>query len=485
MTVFTFLLGPPLASAAVAFLLTPYRRVVGWTNVALALVTLAAAVSLWMRLLAGEVVTSGPREFLRADALSLLVALAVAAVGVLTAWFGPGLHGGDDYDPAQARKYRIVSNLLTAMMLLAVTANNLGVMWIAIEATTISSALLIPLQVTKASVEASWKYILIGSVGIALAFGGTVLGYFDFVNLVGRQEDALNWTVLVASAPRLHPEVIQLAFVFILVGYGTKAGLAPMHTWRPDAYSEAPAALAATMSGVVLAVAIYAIVRWEAVVNAAVGESFTNELFVALGVLSLAIGSFSLVIQRNFKRMLAYSSIEHVGLMSVGLALGPLGTFAAMLHLLNHALAKSMTFLLAGRVLRRYGTAEISQVSGLLRTMPWTGGLFAAGVLAIIGLPPFGLFMSEFAILRAGFSAGRPWLMGIVLALLLVSFISMIGHLNRMLYGPPTEGVAAGEPRPWTLAPLALSVVALVVLGLTLPPSVDSLLKQIMEIGTP
>ena len=485
MTVFTFLLGPPLASAVVAFLLTPYRRVVGWTNVALALVSLAAAVALWTRLLAGDIVTSGPREFLRADALSLLVALAVAAVGVLTAWFGPGLHGGDDYDPAQARKYRIVSNLLTAMMLLAVTANNLGVMWIAIEATTIFSALLIPLRVTKASVEASWKYILIGSVGIALAFGGTVLGYFDFVNLVGRQEDALNWTVLVASAPRLHPEVIQLAFVFILVGYGTKAGLAPMHTWRPDAYSEAPAALAATMSGVVLAVAIYAIVRWEAVVNAAVGESFTNELFVALGVLSLAIGSFSLVIQRNFKRMLAYSSIEHVGLMSVGLALGPLGTFAAMLHLLNHALAKSMTFLLAGRVLRRYGTAEIGQVSGLLRTMPWTGGLFAAGVLAIIGLPPFGLFMSEFAILRAGFSAGRPWLMGIVLALLLVSFISMIGHLNRMLYGPPTEGVAAGEPRPWTLAPLALSVVALVVLGLTLPPSVDSLLKQIMEIGKP
>lgn len=476
------LLGPPLVAALLAAAVRPYRRFVGWTNALLSLSSIAAAVTLWRHVLAGDVLTSGPGEFLRADALSTLLALCVSTVGALAAWLGPGMGEGEGYDAAQTRRFRIFGNLFTFTMLFAVTSNNVGFMWIAIEATTITSAMLIPLHVTKASVEASWKYILIGSIGIALAFGGTVLGYFDFVNLVGRQEAALNWTVLRASAPQLHPEVIQLAFVFILIGYGTKAGLAPMHTWLPDAHSEAPAPLSAMMSGVLLAVALYAVVRWEAVVNAAVGTGFTDGLYIALGLLSIAIAAFSLVIQRNYKRMLAYSSIEHTGLICVGLALGPLGTFAAMLHLLNHTLAKSMMFFLAGRVLHRYGTTEISRVSGLLKVMPWTGGLFAAGMLAVIGLPPFGLFISEFALFRAGFAGGRPWLMGLVLALLAVAFVSMIGHLNRMLYGAPTAGVPVGERDLWPLVPLGACVAALVVLGVTLPAPLRALLRQIVEI---
>jgi len=479
---FALLLGPPLLAALLAAVVRPYRRLVGGVNALLSLVSLGAALALWSELLAGRVTTSGPGEFLRADALSTLLAVCVSLVGALAMWLGPGLSGDDGYDHAQARRFRIFVNLFTFTMLFAVTANNVGFMWIAIEATTITSALLIPLQVTKASVEASWKYILIGSIGIALAFGGTVLGYFDFVNMAGRQEAALNWTVLVASAAHLHPEVIELAFVFILVGYGTKAGLAPMHTWLPDAHSEAPAPLSAMMSGVLLAVALYAVVRWEAVVNAAVGTGFTDGLYITLGVLSIVIASFSLVIQRNYKRMLAYSSIEHTGLICVGLALGPLGTFAAMLHLLNHTLAKSMMFFLAGRVLHRYGTTEIGRVSGLLRAMPWTGGLFATGLLAVIGLPPFGLFISEFALVRAGFAAGRPWLMGLVLALMTVAFVSMIAHLNRMLYGVPAAGVPLGEGNRWPLVPLAACVVALLVLGVTLPAPLETLLRQIVEI---
>ena len=476
------LLGPPLLGALLAAAVRPYRRFVGWTSAVLSLSSIGAAVSFWRHVLAGDVLTSGPGEFLRADALSTLLALCVSIVGSLAAWLGPGMGADDGYDGAQARRFRIFGNLFTFTMLFAVTSNNVGFMWIAIEATTITSAMLIPLHVTKASVEASWKYILIGSVGIALAFGGTVLGYFDFVSLVGRQETALNWTVLRASAPRLHPEVIQLAFVFILIGYGTKAGLSPMHTWLPDAHSEAPAPLSAMMSGVLLAVALYAVIRWEAVVNAAVGPGFTDGLYIALGVLSIAIAAFSLVIQRNYKRMLAYSSIEHTGLICVGLALGPLGTFAAMLHLLNHAVAKSMIFFLAGRVLHRYGTTEISRVSGLLKVMPWTGGLFATGILAVIGLPPFGLFISEFALFRAGFAAGRPWLMGLVLALLAVAFVSMIGHLNRMLYGAPPAGVPVGERDRWSLVPLGACVMVLVVLGVTLPTPLQALLRQIVEI---
>jgi len=483
MSVFILLLGPPLASALLAVAVKPYRQFVGWANALLSLFSIGAAVALWGHILAGDVLTSRPGEFLRADALSTLLALCVSVVGALAAWLGPGMGGAEDYDGAQARRFRIFGNLFVFTMLFAVTSNNVGFMWIAIEATTITSAMLIPLHVTKASVEASWKYILIGSIGIALAFGGTVLGYFDFVNLVGRQEAALNWTVLMASAPRLHPPVIQLAFVFILIGYGTKAGLAPMHTWLPDAHSEAPAALSAMMSGVLLAVALYAVIRWEAVVNAAVGTEFTDGLFLTLGILSIAIAAFSLVIQRNYKRMLAYSSIEHTGLICVGLALGPLGIFAAMLHLLNHTLAKSMMFFLAGRVLHRYRTTEISRVSGLLTTMPWTGGLFAAGVLAVIGLPPFGLFISEFALLRAGFVAGRPWLMGLVLGLLAVTFVAMIGHLNRMLYGAPAPGVTVGEGNGWPLVPLGVCATALVVLGLTLPAPLQVLLERIVEIA--
>ena len=477
------LLAPPLLGALLAVAVKPYRQVVGWANALLSLLSIGAAVALWGHILAGDVLTSGPAEFLRADALSTLLALCVSVVGALAAWLGPGMGGDDGYDGAQARRFRIFGNLFTFTMLFAVTSNNVGFMWIAIEATTITSAMLIPLHVTKASVEASWKYILIGSVGIALAFGGTVLGYFDFVNLAGHREGALNWTVLMASASRLHPQVIQLAFVFILIGYGTKAGLAPMHTWLPDAHSEAPAPLSAMMSGVLLAVALYAVIRWEAVVNAAVGTRFTDGLFIALGVLSLVIAAFSLVVQQNYKRMLAYSSIEHTGLMCVGLALGPLGTFAAMLHLVNHTLAKSMMFFLAGRVLHRYRTTEIGRVSGLLKVMPWTGGLFAAGVLAVVGLPPFGLFISEFALFRAGFAAGRPWLMGLVLALLAVAFVSMIGHLNRMLYGAPAPGVTVGEGNGWPLVPLGLCVVALVVLGLTLPAPLQVLLERIVEIA--
>src|SRR5215831_6493982 len=439
MRTFALLLGPPLLAALLATMGRPYRRIVGKVN-------------------------------------------ALLSLGSLAAWLGPGLSRDDSYNGAQVRRFRIFVNLFTFTMLFAVTSNNVGFMWIAIEATTITSALLIPLQVTKASVEASWKYILIGSIGIALAFGGTVLGYFDFVNMASRHETALNWTVLVASAAHLHPQVIQLAFVFILVGYGTKAGLAPMHTWLPDAHAEAPAPLSAMMSGVLLAVALYAVVRWQAVVNAAVGRGFTDGLYIALGVLSIMIASFSLVIQSNYKRMLAYSSIEHTGLICVGLALGPLGIFAAMLHLLNHTLAKSTMFFLAGRVLHRYGTAEIGHVSGLLRAMPWTGGLFATGLLAVIGLPPFGLFLSEFALVRAGFVAGRPWLMGLVLALMTVAFVSMIGHLNRMLYGAPAAGVPVGEGSHWSLIPLAACMAALLLLGVTLPTPLETLLRQIVEI---
>jgi hydrogenase-4 component F len=482
--IFAALFLPGLVSALLALVVRPYRAVVGWTNGVLALVAVAAALALWREVLAGRVPVAGPDHLLRADALSTLLALCVSVVGGLAAWLGPGL-ADDGWDAGQARRFRIFANLFTVTMLFAVTTDNVGLMWVAIEATTITSAVLIPLHASKASVEASWKYILIGSVGIALAFAGTVLAYFDFSTLVGRETAALSWTVLQEMAPTLHPRVLELAFVFILIGYGTKAGVAPMHTWLPDAHSEAPPALSAMMSGVLLAVALYAIVRWQAVVRAAVGPGFAENVIVLLGLLSLAVGALSLVAQRNYKRLLAYSSIEHTGLICVGLALGPLGVFASMLHLLNHSLAKSMMFLLAGRVLRRYRTADIDGVTGLLRVMPWTGGFFAAGMLAVIGLPPFGIFVSEFALVRAGFAAGRPLVVTLVLLLLAIGFVGALTHLNRMLYGAPPAGVRVGETSRWPLLPLGACLLALVVLGLTVPAAVGGLLTRIAGIVAP
>jgi hydrogenase-4 component F len=476
---FLVLLGAPLVAALLAVGGPAAPRPVAVLTGLLALGSLGAALGLAARVVAGGVPTWGPGELFRVDALSAVLAVCVAFVSALALGLGPG--GGHE-SPREVRRFRIFASLFAFTMLVAVTTNNVAVMWVAIEATTITSALLVPLHVSRASVEASWKYILIGSVGIALAFVGTVLAYFDFVTVAGPQESALHWTVLMAAAPALHPAAMQLAFVFLLVGYGTKAGLAPMHTWLPDAHAEAPAALSAMMSGVLLAVALYAIVRWKAVVNLAVDGPLPDGLLIGLGLLSVAIAALSLLGQRHYKRLLAYSSIEHTGLMCVGLALGPLGVFAAMLHLINHTAAKSMMFLLSGRILARYGTADIRHVSGLLRTMPLTGGLFAVGTLALVGLPPFGIFLSKLAMLRAGFATGHAWLMAMVLGLLAVAFVAFVGHLNRMLYGAPPDGVATGERGRWGLVPLAACALALVWLGLVLPAPVETLLDRIVEI---
>lgn len=479
--VFVVLLGSPLAAAAAALAPARLARANGRVSAALSLASLASAVALWHLIAVGRVPTFAG-GLLRADALSTVMALCVSVVAALAAWLGPALWGAESFEPGQVRHYLVFSNLFAFTMLAAVTLNNVGLMWVAIEATTIVSALLIPVRLTKGSVEASWKYLLICSVGIALAFVGTVLAYFDFVHRAGDVALALNWPVLAAAAPRLHPEVMRLAFVFLLVGYGTKAGLAPMHTWLPDAHSEAPAPLSAMMSGVLLAVALYAIMRWKAVVDLAIGPAFTNHLLLAIGLLSLVIAAFSLLMQHSYKRMLAYSSIEHTALTCMGLALGPLGAFAALLHLVNHSLVKSVMFLLSGRVHDRYGTTDVAGVSGLLRAMPLTGALFAAGMLAVVGLPPFGLFISELALLRAGFTGGHHVLMAIVLGLLVLIFISLLSHLNRMLHGSAAPEIRRGEHNRRALVPLVVCLAVVVALGLAVPVPLARLLTMGAEI---
>jgi hydrogenase-4 component F len=473
------LLVPPALASAVAALIRPYHRAVGWVGLACAAASLVAALALCgMVLTSGPVgVSTGPAAAFRVDAVSALVALCIALVYLITSALAPGLEAGADLAP-ETRRLRVTMAAFAFTMLLAVTLQNVALMWVAIEATTIASALAIPIHRTRASVEASWKYLLVCSVGIALAFTGTILAYFDFVSIAGDARGSLNWTALRGAAPGLHPALLQVAFAFILVGYGTKAGLAPMHTWLPDAHSEAPSPISAMMSGVLLAVAMYAIARWKAVVDAAVSPAFTNGLLIGFGLVSIAIGALTLVLQRHYKRMLAYSSVEHMGLVAVGLGLGPLGAFAAWLHVVNHAIAKSACFLLAGRILHRYRTTEIAGVTGLLRVMPWTGALFVAGVLALAGLPPFGMFVSEYLLVRATIADGKIWLGATILALLLTAFISLLGHVTAMAYGEPPAAVERGERHGGATIALALAAAATVVLGIVLPSPLSRLLDE-------
>lgn len=478
------LLTPPLAAGLLALVLRRNPAGVAWFNVVTMPVSFAGAAAIALRIAAGGAPVVVGQAW-RLDALSALLAMLVSGVATLAAALGPGLGREHRSPDSEIRAFRLYANLFALTMLVAVSTGNLGVMWVAIEATTVTSALLIPLHRTRASVDASWKYLLIGSVGIALAFTGTVLAYVDFATTGVDINVALHWTALRDAARALHPQVARLAFVFLLVGFGTKAGLAPTHTWLPDAHSEAPSQLSAMMSGVLLAVALYAIARWKAIVDVATGSTFSDTLLIVVGIATLAVGSLSLLSQTHFKRLLAFSSIEHMGLACFGLALGPLGVFAALLHLTGHALAKSTAFLLSGRVLERCGSGTISGARGLLTTAPHTGTLFAAGIFALGGLPPFGLFLSEILIVKAAWAAGHPVLTGAVLVLLLIAFGSLLLQVHRMLFGETAPGRARGERASAPIVLLTIPLLLLAWLGVSIPSPLQMLLNKAVFVVRP
>jgi hydrogenase-4 component F len=417
---------------------------------------------------------------LRADALSAWMAGLVGLVATLAAIEAPR-----QVPLAEARRFYPLLHLFTFTMLLALTTDDVGLMWVAVEGTTLASVFLVNFERSRSSLEASYKYLLICSVGVALAFAGTILVYFADMQQFGDEPHALRWTTLLRLAPGLPASVIELAFVFLLVGYGTKAGLAPMHTWLPDAHSEAPAPVSALMSGVLLSVGLYAVLRFKAVADLAAGPDFASRLLVALGLASLGVAAAFLWAPRNFKRMLAYSSVEHVGVVCLGLGFGgPLGVAGAVLHIANHALAKSVLFLLSGRIRAAYGTAEIPAVSGLLAAMPLTGRGFLIAMLALVGLPPFGLFVSEVMIFAAGFQGGHVAASVLGLALLVVAFSGLLRATHRMLYGPAPAG--ARETAHWPSAlPLAAALLLLVVTGLAWPPGLAAALERIASLLAP
>ncbi|WP_329124613.1 proton-conducting transporter transmembrane domain-containing protein [Streptomyces sp. NBC_01465] len=439
-----------------------------------------AAILLCGAVLAGSVPYDGPVQILdgvlRADALTVWMLLVVGAVAALAVAAGPSYLAGERLAgravDRTAHRYHLLVHAFLAAMCLAVLAGNLGVLWVAIEATTVVTAFLVGLRRTRTSIEAAWKYVVICSAGIALAFLGTVLLYYAARQAGISETQALDWPVLVAHADALDPAVTRLGIALVVLGYGAKAGLVPLHAWLPDAHSQAPAPVSALMSGVLLAVSFVAVLRYKVIADGVFGAGFVRGLLIAVALLTLALAAGVLLAQRDYKRMLAYSSMEHMSLIALGAAIGsPLAVAAVLLHIAGHGLAKTVAFCASGQVLQLRGTSRIGRVRGLLATAPGPGAALGLAVLALLGLPPFALFASELALIRAGFGSPYGWAVAVALLFALTAFAAMGFRTARMLLGPaPGDappplrlGVAAGVP-------LAAGLLLCAALGLSVQP---------------
>lgn len=355
------------------------------------------------------------------------------------------------------------------MTSLITCAQHLGLFWVAVEATTLSSAPLLYFNRTGHSLEATWKYLLIGSVGIALALLGSL--FLGYSALAGGHDASLLFDDLVRNAPTFSKPWLYGAFILLFVGYGTKMGIAPMHTWKPDAYGETPGVVGALLSGGLTSCAFLGIVRTFRVVVAAGEAQFASQILVVMGIVSMVVAGVFMVQQRDFKRMLAYSSVEHMGLLILGLGLGPVGAYGSLLHMVNNGLVKGVMFLTAGNIHRAYESKSTDEVSGALRRLPWSGGLFLAGFIAVTGSPPFAPFVSEFTILNAAIGEGRYIIGGLMLVLLLVIFMGMGATVLAVVQGQPSPRAKRTpfHDRAITILPPLVLMIGVVVLGLYVP----------------
>jgi hydrogenase-4 component F len=444
-----------------------------------------AALALW---LGARVLATGSVEafggFLRADALSALVVGLTAFVAFACGVYAVGyLRAEDRAGRINARlfhRYYVLTPVFVGTMMAVPLVNNLGLLWVAIESTTLASVLLVRFYNQKSSLEAAWKYIIIGSAGIALALFGTVLTYSSAVQVVGEHaQNGFNWSVLIEVADKCQPAAMRLGFLMVLVGYGTKAGLVPMHTWKPDAYAEAPVPAAALLGAAFINCAVYGIMRFYMLAARCLGHEYTGNLLVLFGVASILVAAPFILIQRDFRRLLAYSSIDHAGIMVAALGFGGrLGALGAVLHMLFHAIAKPLMFFCAGNVQQHYGTPYLRKVTGAIHTLPWTGGLFLVGTFAVTGLPPFGMFQSEFMTLSAALAVDRAWPAGLFVAGIVTIFAGVQVHMSKLSLGRPVHGEARGVECPWKLGAMLLVAVPVVVLGLVLPAPVYELVHR-------
>jgi hydrogenase-4 component F len=405
------------------------------------------------------------------DGLGTWTILCAAIVYFLASLYAVGYMRLLDQEDRLYRFYAMfagfgLSTLIGPMM------NNAGLYWIAIELTTLVSTFLVAFEREAASIEAAWKYIIVVSAGISLALLGTVLFYWSGTFVLGPTYD-MTWKTLEEIAPRLNPAVVSLSFLLVLIGYGTKVGLAPMHTWLPDAHSEGPAPVSALLSGALLNTAMVGIVRYQTVADAAGVSTLARGTLLALGALSLFIAALFIVRQTGVKRLMAYSSVEHMGVIALGFGFGgPLGIAGALYHMLNHSLNKSAMFFGAGVVMRTCRTKRMRGIRHLLERLPTLSLLWLTGAVAITGAPPFALFLSELTIIRAGLSASRYFLIGLMAVLLIIIFVGFLNHF-RMMYFEEGQGGnrTLAHVSPWCLLPMWLAVAPLLIMGLWWPPS--------------
>lgn len=477
--ILTLVLIPVLAALLVFMLPTQKTRFME------AGVVIAGTVELFLAGRIVQLVSSGTvvkgTEWLALDGLSAYMLLLIALVGFFVSLYSVGYLrtevGKGIIGPRRVRQFFILLELFLFAMYLAVATVNPIVTWIAIEATTLSTAFLISFYNKPSATEAAWKYLILNSLGLLVGLLGTLL----FIALSGDRSSSVEWSSLVSHAGTMLPSAVQIAFVLVLVGYGTKIGLAPLHSWLPDAHSKAPSPISALLSGVLLNVALFAVLRWKQVADIALGsDQFTGGLLIFFGTASVLLAAFIIFVQKNYKRLLAYSSIEHMGLMAIGFGLGGVGTIAALLHMLYHALAKSMLFLLAGNIFLRYSSTKLKNVQGVLEALPLSGPLFFAGIFVLAGLPPFALFATKLLILSAGISFS-PWLVGLLLIALAVMFFGLFRFVTRIAYGPVTEGVISGESHFLTQLPVVLMFVTLLLISLSLPEPITSLLDSVSK----
>lgn len=434
--------------------------------------TLVLAIATARQLLAGSPPTAFG-EALRVDGLSALVLVQSAVVGLLAAAYSVGYLRRNEargfVSPGRRRAFDALVPLYVFAMLLVSASNNLGILWIAVEVTTLVSVFLVAFHNRDTSLEAAWKFLVLGSLGLAFALLGTVLLFASGRDVLGEGMAALDWTRLVAMAQRLHPSTLKLGVVFALVGYGTKAGLAPMHTWKPDAYREAPSPAGVLMAVGMLNGALYCILRFHLVARAALGPGFSGGLLLGFGLLSVAVATPFVLIQWNLKRLLAYSSVEHAGIMAVGLGLGTeLATFGALLHMTYHTLAKPLAFFAGGTLAQLHRSSDFDEIGpGTLGRTPVASALLVLAAVMLTGSPPFGLFFSEMTILEAGLAGPHVAAVAVFLACLVLLFCGFFYQIGRLVLGesaPPPHRVPDPERFDFgsatTLAVATLAVVS-------------------------
>jgi len=468
------LLIPALGAALLALL--PDDRTSARLNAAASGLTFACALLLL-------VARPDPGSFLIVDDLNIVFIVLSTFVGFTTSVFS-GSYIAHELEigrltPAYLRFYHAMYQVLMFGMNLALLSNNVGLMWVAVELATLTTVLMVGIYRTPAALEAAWKYFLLGSVGIALALFGTILVYLAARSVVGEGLDAMAWSVLVEKAPGFDPALLNLAFVFLLLGYGTKVGLVPLHAWLPDAHAEGPTPISAVLSGLLLNVALFAVLRFKSIMSANPAALAPGPLMVTLGLISVVFASFMLYRRQDIKRLFAYSSIEHMGIITFAFGMGgPLANFAGLLHMTLHSLTKSAIFYCVGHIAQVKGTQLMADIRGLTVSHPTLGWGLVLGVVAIAGLPPMGLFMTEFLIVTSTFARAPALAVALGLSLL-VALGALVLRLNGLVFGDPH---GSDRPSEASFVPVFAHLALVLTAGIWLPPAIVAWFRHVAAI---